>query len=65
MTTTLTTRLPLVLELDEDWWKTQLDRVESWLDNVLTLQTAFRQLAEDTAGKITEPHVRDYLAGMA
>lgn len=56
---------PILLELDEETWNTQLDRVETWLHNVLLLQTAFRQLAEDTVPKIHEPHIKQYIADIA
>lgn len=55
---------PLLLELDEQTWKDWLDRVESWLGNVLMLQATFRQLAEDTLNKVHEPHIRAYLADL-
>lgn len=52
----------LLLELDEDTWKGFLDSYESWLGNTLMLQTTFRRMVEDTASKIAEPHIREYLA---
>lgn len=55
----------ILLELDEETWNTQLDRIASWLHNVQMLQTAFRQLAEDTFPKIHEPHITQYIANIA
>jgi hypothetical protein len=52
----------ILLELDEQTWKDSLDRVETWLGNVLMIQTNFRQLIEDTVDKVHEPHIRAYLA---
>jgi len=53
---------PILLELDEPTWKDFLDGFESWLDNLVTVEASFRQLAEDTVEKITEPHIKEYLA---
>ena len=52
---------PLLIELDAQSWSTQLDNVESWLDNVLLTQASYRQLLEDTVDKIQEPHIQQYL----
>jgi hypothetical protein len=52
----------ILLELDEQTWKDSLDRVETWLGNVLMIQTNLRQLIEDTVDKMHEPHIRTYLA---
>lgn len=65
MTATDTVARPILVELDEDTWKTQIDRVESWLGNVLMVQSTFRQLAEDTADKVKEPHFKEYLGEIA
>lgn len=56
---------PIVLEIDPQTWTQHLDRVEKWLGNVLMVQTTYRQLVESTAGKIEEPHIREYLRGLA
>ena len=53
---------PLLVELDEQTWKEQLDRTERWFKNVRMVQATFRQLAEDTLEKVHEPHVREFLA---
>ncbi len=56
---------PLVLELDDKTWGEFLDRFEAWLGNLLMTQAAFRHLAEDTVGKIHEPHIKKYLSDIA
>ena len=43
---------PLLIELDAQSWSTQLDNVESWLDNVMLTQASYRQLLEDTVNTI-------------
>lgn len=53
---------PILVELDEQTWKEQLDRTEQWFRNVRMVQATFRQLAEDTLEKVHEPHVREFLA---
>ncbi|QDV34642.1 hypothetical protein [Tautonia plasticadhaerens] len=56
---------PLLLELDEETWADQLDRASAWLGNLLMSQEKFRTYAEDAAGKIEEPHIREYLREIA
>lgn len=55
---------PLLLELDKQTWQDHLGRVESWLDNVLMLQTTFRQLTQDTVERVHEPHIKAYLGDL-
>jgi hypothetical protein len=52
----------LLVELDEETRKDQLDRTEQWFNNVRMVQATFRQMAEDTLEKVHEPHVREFLA---
>jgi hypothetical protein len=52
---------PILLELDEATWKSQIDRAASWLANTLQAQVKFRKFAEDTASEIREPHIKKYL----
>src|SRR3954447_2990432 len=52
---------PILLELDESTWNTQLDRAAAWLNNVILTQEKFRKFAEDTTSKIREPHIKRYL----
>lgn len=52
---------PMMLELDEKTWETMLERTEQWFGNVLTTQSTYRHLAEDTLEKVKEPHIRAYL----
>lgn len=60
------TQNPVVLvELDEVNWNLFLDRAARWFDNLLVVQSAYRQLLEDTAEKIAEFHIRAYLQEMA
>src|SRR5207245_1105918 len=56
---------PILLELDESTWKTQLDRAAAWLNNVVLTQEKFRKFAEDTASKVREPHIKSYLEEIA
>ena len=52
---------PLVIELDEKSWTDGLDRVKSWFDTVIMVQTSFRELAEDTLPRLNERHLKEYL----
>jgi hypothetical protein len=56
---------PLLLELDDKTWGQFLDRSATWLGNVQTTQAKFRALAEATADKVGEPHVKQYLHEIA
>ena len=51
----------MLLELDEQNWEKFCDNAQKWLDNLLMTQSAFRQMAEDTKDKITEPHLKKYI----
>src|SRR4051812_36480630 len=55
---------PVFIELDEACRQEHFDRTEAWLKNVQLTQASFRQLLEDTVGKIEEPHIKDYLTTM-
>lgn len=63
--TSPTASAPIMIELDAETWKSQLDIAEQWFDTVLMIQTAFRQLAEDTAAKLHEPHLKAYIGEVA
>ena len=52
----------MLLELDEETWDGFCDNAQKWLDNLLMAQSAFRQMAEDTKGKITEVHLQKYVS---
>jgi hypothetical protein len=52
---------PVLVELDEEFWAGRLDRVAKWLGNVMMTQSTFHRMAGETAEKISEPHVKDYL----
>lgn len=52
----------LLLELGETSWSDFCDRTEKWLDNVLLMQAAFRQLCADTKDKIEENHLKKYIS---
>lgn len=52
----------MLLELDEKSWEGFCDNAQKWLDNLLMTQSAFRQLAEDTKDKLTEPHLHKYVS---
>ncbi len=55
---------PIAIELDAETWKEYLDRTAHWFGNVQMIQTAHRELAEDTLGKIHETHLRRLLEGV-
>ena len=55
---------PVLIELDNECRQEQLDRTEAWFKNVQLTQASFRQLLDDTVGKIEEPHIKDYLTTM-
>ena len=63
--TVLAPQQPIVIEIDAQSWETQLDSVAQWLGNTQMAEAAYRQLTEDTAKKVTEPHVRYYLTDIA
>lgn len=52
----------MLLELDHENWQKFCDNAQKWLDNLLMTQSAFRQMAEDTADKLTEPHLKSYVS---
>jgi len=56
---------PILLELGQDRWDTFLDNVDTWLGNVLLTQASFRKLAEDTAGKIQDPRIKEQIVCIA
>lgn len=56
---------PIFLDLDDKTWDQQINRVESWLGNVLLMQEELRKFAADTAAKIKEPHIKKYLEDIA
>jgi hypothetical protein len=57
--------MPILVEMEPAYWQVQLDRGEQWFGNLLTAQIAFRQHAEDTVGKIREPHIKEAVAQVA
>src|SRR4051794_26972971 len=64
-TTTEPAERPILLELDETTWATQIDRAAAWLGDTLMTQEKFRKFAEDTAAKVREPHIKTYLQDVA
>jgi len=54
----------ILIELDADYRASQYDRATAWFKNVQLVQADFRQLLEDTAEKIAEPHIKAYLLTM-
>ena len=52
---------PLLLELDDETWSAQVDRVERWLATTRLLQGAYARVLESTLDDVREPHVRSYL----
>jgi hypothetical protein len=60
-----TAATPILIELDPEFWKGQLDRVEGWLGNVVLTQSAFRELAEDVRDKLPQPQFHHFLEGIA
>lgn len=55
----------IILELDPDSWKKQLDVVEMWLGNVLAVQTNLTKLVDQTADRIKEPHIKEAMEKMS
>ena len=55
---------PILIELDAASREEQYDKAAAWFKNVQLTQASFRQLLEDTIGKIEEPHMKDYLHTM-
>ena len=64
-TAPVTPHEPILVELDDKTWDAYLDSTEQWLDNVLTIQSTFANLAEDVQQKIREPHFKELLGGIA
>jgi hypothetical protein len=56
---------PILIDLDETTWKEHLDRTERWLGHVAMVQAEFRTLAESTAARFHEPHLREQLTKVA
>jgi hypothetical protein len=52
---------PLLLELDDETWSTQVDRVERWLATTRVLQGTYVKVLESTLDDVAEPHIRSYL----
>jgi hypothetical protein len=52
---------PLLLELDDETWSTQVDRVERWPATTRMLQGAYARVLESTLDDVAEPHIRSYL----
>jgi len=58
------TTSPVLIELDAACRATHFDRTAAWFRNVQLVQADYRQLLEDTAEKIEEPHMKAYLLTM-
>ncbi|RNF38222.1 hypothetical protein [Planococcus salinus] len=58
-------KAPIVIGLDEKSWEEKIDKVEKWFGQLLMIQASFRQLAEQTAGKIGEAHIKTAVLRMA
>ncbi|MDQ4043987.1 MAG: hypothetical protein M3173_00860 [Chloroflexota bacterium] len=56
---------PILVELGEDRWAALIDSVEAWLRNVRLAQSSFRHLAQDTAGKIDDPRLKEQMERIA
>ena len=56
---------PIVIEIDPASFKAHLDNVEPWLGTTLTNQAAFRQLLEQVAPTLREPHFRKFVGEQA
>ena len=63
--TTATAAGPVLLDLAPATWDRHLDRAAAWLNNCVQVQEKFRKYAADTAGRIREPHIREYLQQIA
>lgn len=49
---------PILLGIDSESWEGLLDNAEKWFDQLLLVQTTFRQFAEQTVDKIGEEHIK-------
>jgi len=58
------TTAPVLIELDAACRATHFDRAAAWFRNVQLVQASYRQLLEDTAAEIEEPHIKAYLLTM-
>lgn len=55
---------PYLLNLDQQTWNAHLDAASTWLANVVTAQTAYREIVESTVEKLRKPNVHLYLSQM-
>lgn len=59
------TRPPLLIELDAEFWRGQLDRAETFLGTVVLMQASFRTMAQDTLARVAQPQFHHFLADIA
>lgn len=57
--------IPVVIGLDEKSWEEKIDKTEKWFGQLLMIQSSFQQLAEKTAEKIGEIHIKTAILAMA
>ena len=58
-------RPAVLIELDDAFWRDQLDRAEAYLGQVALVQAAFRAMAESVAEKVQQPQFHRFLRGIA
>lgn len=58
-------RPPVLIELDDAFWRDQLDRAETFLGEVALTQAAFRAMAESVSQKVQQPQFHRFLRDIA
>lgn len=56
---------PVLIELDDAFWRDQLDRAETFLGEVALSQAAFRAMAESVLDKVRQPQFHHFLRDIA
>lgn len=56
---------PVLIELDDAFWRDQLDRAETFLGEVALSQAAFRAMAETVLDKVRQPQFHHFLRDIA
>ena len=52
---------PLLIELDGEFWRDQLDRTETFLGTVVLIQAGFRTMADDVLKKVGQSQFHHFL----
>ncbi len=57
----LASRPPVLIELDDTFWSGQLDRAETFLGTVVIMQEGFCKLVDDVVAKVSQPQYHFFL----